>query len=72
MVKSEQELALLRSGLLELVLVLIAALSPMYFLASSIGEDELLKSGIGITCAAAVHKVYSVWSKKQIALEEEE
>ena len=51
--------------LCELLIVLGAALSPIFFLAAEIDGDEFAKSISGVVaggCVAACLKMYSIWT----------
>lgn len=46
----------------ELIIVLVAALSPMFLLASKLSDgDEFIKAGIGAGAATAVLSIYKIW-----------
>lgn len=48
-----------------LLIVLAAALSPTFYLASTINDDEFLKSGLGAAQVGAVVAIYAAYSKKR-------
>ena len=47
---------------LELLLVFIFALAPMWLMAGDLSDmDEVVKSGVGVACVAAVVTIYRIW-----------
>ena len=54
--------------LVELIVILIAALAPMFILANEVSEDEFAKAATGVLLAstvAAVVTIYKLWKDKQ-------
>ena len=51
-----------KNDLVELGLVLIAAITPFFFMASDLEDmSELLSGGLGIAFVAAVVTIYRTW-----------
>jgi len=47
---------------LELLLVFIFAVAPMWLMAGDWSDmDEVVKSGVGIACVGAVVTIYRIW-----------
>jgi len=54
------------SDYLELVLVFVAALAPMWFMAGSLADgDEAVKSGVGAACVGGVVTAYRTWRARR-------
>ena len=49
------------ANLLELLLMVVAVLWPMFFFASSIDGDEFLKSGAGVASGGMALGAYKLW-----------
>lgn len=49
---------------LELLILMVATLAPVFLFAGTIDGDEFLKGGTGLLSGGAVFAAYSMWQKR--------